>query len=101
MKLFQLIINKLKELYNFCGRYDTYSHLLGGALLALQAIIPYKWYYASTLILSWLISSLFFFGKEYIDTIKKNPTGFSWRDIRNGYIGWAVSTTIITILKLI
>lgn len=94
------LINQLKTFYNFCGKYDTYSHRIGGGLLALQSMINYKWSYVFTLLLSLVISTLFFFGKEYIDTIKKNPTGWSWRDIVNGYKGWIVITIIILIIKL-
>ena len=92
--------NKIVAFYNFCGKYDKWSHRIGGGIFALIQLIHTSTIWISYLI-SFLTASSLFFLKEYIDCHRKNPTGFSWRDIRNGYIGWAMSTTIITILKLI
>ena len=97
------IWNKLKEFYNFCGKYDGYAHLIGGFILSIQMLV---YVFIGTDVslsvgVSLLTSSLLFFLKEYVDCIKINPTGWSWRDIFNGYLGWFVGTWVCSIIIVI
>ena len=95
------LINQLKTFYNFCGKYDTYSHRIGGGLLGLISLINFHKPFVFSLLVSFLVASLLFFLKEFIDCVKQNPTGWSWRDIKNGYIGWITITLIIILIKYI
>ena len=98
-------LNTLKW-YQWCQKNSIYAHLIGGFILAQQVIpLALKYQFRIAIVISLIISSGLFFLKEYLDTIKPNPTGFDLEDIKVDYIGWVVGTwfgiMVYGIIKLI
>lgn len=48
--------------------------------------------------LNFLISSVLFLGKEFVDAIKPNPTGFDKSDLAIDYISWFTGTVLISLI---
>jgi len=62
---------------------DKIKHLVIGAALGAASYLTF-WGWGL------LISSLIFVGKEYYDTVKKNPTGFDKADLFVDYLGFGI-----------
>lgn len=83
-----------------CRGQAGYAHALLAALLGTQ-----MWLWLTVLEnefvafgLNFLISSVLFLGKELVDAIKPNPTGFDKSDLLIDYIFWFISTVLIYLI---
>ena len=63
---------------------DKIKHFIGGYILGVATYASQKWGWGL------LISTILFVGKEYFDTIKKNPTRFDKADLFVDYLGFGI-----------
>jgi len=78
----------INQLYQWCKANSTIAHIIGASILALSYLVV-------GLLLSFIISSIFFISKEFID---KNTTGFDYKDLAIDYVTWSITIIIIKII---
>lgn len=88
--------------YQWCMTHDKLAHLIGGFILSL-VYLPLIIFFAPELAvgISLLFCSILFFGKEFFDKYKPNPTGFDTIDIFAGFIGWGIGTWISALIQIL
>ena len=78
---------------------DKIKHLTAGFLLAqlftpLTFMLPIGW----SLLITFILATLVFVGKEIFDIYKPIPTGFDWYDIYSDYLGFSLGLFISSII---
>ena len=78
---------------------DKIKHFIVGFLVA-QLFTPLTFYSSIgwSLLITFILATLVFIGKEIFDIYKPIPTGFDWYDIYADYLGFALGLFISSII---
>lgn len=78
---------------------DKIKHIIVGGVAGIATLpLAFITGFANAFVAVFLLSSVVFFWKEYLDTIKPNPTGFDKVDLVADYMGLFIGYVVAFII---